>query len=180
MNSEVQKKEIQKAEYIWSHLSRALLVDANLTDKILTEELLNLSVSSPVEGGWLKACRTAQLLTQGEVASRLGMSQQAYAKLEVNEAAAGISLESLQKAAEALGCELVYFLRPKRKKKFSKMIWEQILPKALKVYKTRIKNSNSTRQIRPSVLGHIAFELFKTPDFRREKKWIRKNDSDFV
>lgn len=169
--------EIRKAEYIWSQLSRNLLVNTNITDKMLTEDLLGLTSIPQCEGGWLKACRTAQLLTQGEVASRLNMSQQAYAKLEVNEAEAAISLESLQKAAKVLDCELIYFLRPKRKKKFAKMIWEKIQPQALKIYRTRIKNSNSTHKIKPSVLGHIACELFKTPDFRRERQWIRKDQS---
>ena len=70
------------------------------------------SAAKPARG-WLRAVRTAQGLTQGEVALILAMTRQAYAGLEAAEQRGAISLNSLQRAAEAMDCELVCFLVPR-------------------------------------------------------------------
>ncbi len=41
-----------------------------------------------------------------------GVTQQAFDQFESGELKASITLERLQKAAAALGCEVVYFLKP--------------------------------------------------------------------
>jgi hypothetical protein len=41
------------------------------------------------------------------------MSRQAYAELEASEKKRAISLKSLEKAAEAMDCELIYFVVPR-------------------------------------------------------------------
>lgn len=51
-------------------------------------------------------------LSTTEVAHRLGVSQSTVVRLEQSEAADTITLASLRKAAEALGCELDYVFRP--------------------------------------------------------------------
>lgn len=63
--------------------------------------------------GWLRAVRESVDLSQASVAQKLGMSRQAYAELEAAESRGAISLKSLQRAAEALDCELVYFVLPR-------------------------------------------------------------------
>lgn len=63
--------------------------------------------------GWLRATRTALGLSQGDVAGRLSLTQQAYADFEAAEERGAISLNSLQRAAEAMDCELVYFVVPR-------------------------------------------------------------------
>jgi len=52
-------------------------------------------------------------LTQASLAKKLRMSRQSYAALETSEARGAISLNSLQRAAEAMDCELVYFIVPR-------------------------------------------------------------------
>lgn len=47
-----------------------------------------------------------------QMAERMGIAQQSAARLEKNEADDAIKLKSLRKAAEALGCRLVYVLVP--------------------------------------------------------------------
>lgn len=72
------------------------------------------AVRRPVHG-WLRAIRESINVSQSSLAKKLGISRQAYAEFETAEARGAISLASLQRAAEALGCELVYFALPREK-----------------------------------------------------------------
>ena len=62
--------------------------------------------------GWLRAVREAIGLSQADVAGKLAVRRQSYAQFESAEEAESISVGSLRKSAEAMGCELVYFLIP--------------------------------------------------------------------
>lgn len=74
-------------------------------------------------GGWLRAVRQALGLAQASVAKKAGISQQAYAQFERGEAAGSLSVGNLQRAAEAMDCELVYCLVPRagRAKSFGEL-----------------------------------------------------------
>jgi predicted DNA-binding mobile mystery protein A len=63
--------------------------------------------------GWLRAVREATGIGQGDVAKKLAVTRQAYAQLEEAEARGSISLASLQRSAEAMDCEVVYFIVPR-------------------------------------------------------------------
>jgi predicted DNA-binding mobile mystery protein A len=67
----------------------------------------------PPSRGWLRAVRESVGLTQATVAKKLGITPQAYAQLESAEQRGAITLASLQRAAEALGCELTYWVKPR-------------------------------------------------------------------
>jgi predicted DNA-binding mobile mystery protein A len=64
--------------------------------------------------GWLRAVRDALGMTTTQYARRLGVSQPRIVELEQSEASGGVTLNTLQRAAEALGCRLVYALVPER------------------------------------------------------------------
>jgi predicted DNA-binding mobile mystery protein A len=64
--------------------------------------------------GWLRAVRDALGMTTTQMARRLGVSQPSIVGLEQSEANGAITLNTLQRAAEALGCRLVYALVPER------------------------------------------------------------------
>jgi predicted DNA-binding mobile mystery protein A len=64
--------------------------------------------------GWLRATREGLGLSHEDVARKLGTSKQAYAQLEESEQRGAISLKSLERAAEAMGCQFAYFLVPQR------------------------------------------------------------------
>lgn len=66
-------------------------------------------------GGWLRAVRQALGLAQVSVAQKTGITQQAYAQFERGETKDTLSLGSLQRAAEAMDCDLVYYLVPRAK-----------------------------------------------------------------
>ncbi|HEY4300117.1 MAG TPA: helix-turn-helix domain-containing protein [Candidatus Didemnitutus sp.] len=63
--------------------------------------------------GWLRAVREAIGARQETVAKRMGVQRQSYARLEKTETRGAISLSTLQKAAEAMDCDVVYYLVPR-------------------------------------------------------------------
>jgi predicted DNA-binding mobile mystery protein A len=64
--------------------------------------------------GWLRAVRDALGMTTAQLASRIGVSQPRVVELEQSEINGNVTVHSLQRAAEALGCRLVYALVPER------------------------------------------------------------------
>jgi len=65
------------------------------------------------EPGWLRAVRDAIGLSQATMGKKLHIKRQSYAQSEAAEERGAISLTSLQRAAEAMDCELVYFIVPR-------------------------------------------------------------------
>jgi len=63
--------------------------------------------------GWLRTMRTALGRSQKHVADHITMTRQAYADLEAAEERGAISLKSLHRAADAMDCDLVYFVVPR-------------------------------------------------------------------
>lgn len=62
--------------------------------------------------GWLRAIRDALGMTTTQFARRLGVSQPRITELEQSEVSGGVTLHTLQQAAAALGCRLVYAVIP--------------------------------------------------------------------
>lgn len=64
--------------------------------------------------GWLRAIRNALGMTSAQLARRLGVSQPRIVELEQSEVSGKVTLNTLQRAAAALGCRLVYVLVPEK------------------------------------------------------------------
>jgi predicted DNA-binding mobile mystery protein A len=64
--------------------------------------------------GWLRAVRDALGMTTAQLARRIGVSQPRIVELEQAEVSGAVTLHSLQRAAEALGCRVIYALVPDR------------------------------------------------------------------
>jgi predicted DNA-binding mobile mystery protein A len=64
--------------------------------------------------GWINAIREALGMTATHLAHQLGVKTSTLTRLETSEADDTISLATLRRAAEALGCELRYALVPKQ------------------------------------------------------------------
>lgn len=62
--------------------------------------------------GWVKAIREALGMTTKQLAGRMGIAQSSVVTLEQSEALGRIQLDTLQRAALALDCRLVYALVP--------------------------------------------------------------------
>jgi predicted DNA-binding mobile mystery protein A len=65
--------------------------------------------------GWVRAIREALGMTTGQLAKRLGVHQPRVIELERGEATGNITVQTLERAAEALGCRLVYALIPEKR-----------------------------------------------------------------
>lgn len=64
--------------------------------------------------GWIKAIRDGLGMSATHLAVQLGVTISTVTRLETSEADDTISLATLRRAAEALGCELHYALVPKQ------------------------------------------------------------------
>ena len=64
--------------------------------------------------GWIRALRDALGMTAEQLGERMGVKQPSVQRLELSEAEGTIQLSSLRKAAEALDCEVIYALVPRR------------------------------------------------------------------
>jgi predicted DNA-binding mobile mystery protein A len=69
-------------------------------------------ISRP-ERGWVNAIRRALGMTEAQLAERMGITQSTLHRLESSEASGKIRLDSLRRAAEALGCEVAYVMIPR-------------------------------------------------------------------
>jgi predicted DNA-binding mobile mystery protein A len=65
-------------------------------------------------GGWIAAIREALGMSVQDLADRLGVTRASAAKLETSERRKTIQLDTLQRAADALGCDLIYALVPRQ------------------------------------------------------------------
>lgn len=83
-------------------------LDANLS------RWRSAALPSRPSSGWIKAIRESLGMAATHLASRLGVTTSTVIRLEVSEADDTISLATLRRAAEALGCELHYALVPKQ------------------------------------------------------------------
>lgn len=72
------------------------------------------TAASRPAGGWLHAIREALGMTTADVAARLNVAPSSVARFEKSEVAGRIQLDTLARTADALGCDLVYALVPRR------------------------------------------------------------------
>ena len=64
--------------------------------------------------GWVKAIRESLGMTMAQLATRIGVSQPRVVDIEKAEKNGSITMDSLQRAANALDCQLVYALIPRK------------------------------------------------------------------
>jgi len=82
-------------------------------DKRLTSLKNNDAFARPPRG-WIKAIREGLGMTTSQLAQRLGVSQPRAVAIEKAEACSAITLETLERAARALDCRLVYTFVPRK------------------------------------------------------------------
>jgi predicted DNA-binding mobile mystery protein A len=64
--------------------------------------------------GWIKAIRDALGMTAAQLGHRLGVTRQRVLALEHAEITGAVTLDSLERAAHALDCRVVYALVPRK------------------------------------------------------------------
>jgi len=86
--------------------------------------------------GWLKAIREALGMTTAQLGQRLGVAQSRAVAIEQGEAKGTVTLNSLEKAAQALDCRLVYALVPRQS------LEDAVNKRAALVAKSRLKSTS--------------------------------------
>lgn len=64
--------------------------------------------------GWVRAIREALGMTTTQLAARIGVSQPRAVEIEQAEKSGSITLDSLERAARAMDCKLVYAFVPQK------------------------------------------------------------------
>ncbi len=70
-----------------------------------------LALTRPPEG-WLRTVRTAMGMSGAQLARRMGVTRARISNAEHAERDGGITLKSMEAAAEAMGCRFVYAIVP--------------------------------------------------------------------
>lgn len=91
-------------------LDKGSLKRAQLRDAL--RELPSPDRATPPRRGWVRAIREALGMTQAQLGNRLRVSRQSVQDMEKAEAERRITLESLDRLAQAMGCRVVYALVP--------------------------------------------------------------------
>jgi predicted DNA-binding mobile mystery protein A len=63
--------------------------------------------------GWIRTVRKAVGMSGAQLGRRMGVSRAQMAQTERNELSGSVTLKSMQRAAEALGCRFVYAIVPR-------------------------------------------------------------------
>ena len=157
------EKEMLLAFKIWEDL---------YSKKIRRNKLRRKRQSHPDKKrmGQLREARSSLLLSTQAIADRLGISRQAYSRLENSEERGNITLSSLVEAAESMNCELVYSIQPKKGMTFSEMTWKKLLPAAFKDWRLQSARPKGRAQ----ALAYAAFFLLKNSESRRENGWSQR------
>lgn len=106
----------------------------------------NTSFSRPPRG-WIKAIREALGMTTAQLGRRIGVSQSRAVNIEKAEVTGSITLDSLERAAHALDCELVYVLLPR------KPLEEMVTERAVALAMDSIKATRHTMALEDQSVG---------------------------
>ncbi len=93
-----------------SHMLQVRQLDQSLE---LLRQLTYAKKASP-KSGWIAAIRKSLGMSGSALAKRMGVSQSALAQYEKNEKDGSITLQTLEKVANALDADLVYAIVPRR------------------------------------------------------------------
>jgi predicted DNA-binding mobile mystery protein A len=117
--------------------------------------------------GWVRAIRNTLGMTTRQLAARMGVSQPRIVMLEKAEVDRSITLESLERAAEALGCRVVYALVPEKplgetlNERASQIADQQLvsIDQTMKLESQGVTNSRVRNELRK----HLAEKLLRRP-----------------
>lgn len=112
----------------------------NQIDRSLAK-LQGMSLSLPKDG-WIKAAREVLGMTQKQLAERMSVSSPTLSQLEKAEVEGSTTIKSLERAASALHCRLVYVLIPE-----SGSFEELIQEKAREAARTAIEMASASMHL---------------------------------
>ena len=75
--------------------------------EVSLKRLTSLCDVSPPPKGWVRAIRNALGMTAKQLAGRLGIAQQAVARIEKDELSGSVTIKTMRRVAECLDCVFV-------------------------------------------------------------------------
>lgn len=78
----------------------------------LDQRLVGVDLGQRPPRGWIRAIREALGMTTGQLGQRMGVTQSRVSQLERSEEVGSIRLDTLERAARALNCEVRYVFVP--------------------------------------------------------------------
>ncbi len=149
----------------------------NYSFREIDQKLKHFLKAEKVAEGWLSLARKALFLSRKELAAKLGITSSALKQIEKSELRGAVKIETLERVAEAMQCELVYAIRPKSRKLFSEVVWEH-LENAAKEHISRGPEANPNLEIEnPLLISGLAKSIMRDPEFRREQGWSKRFNS---
>lgn len=158
----------------------------NQIDRYFHDNLF-LTLAQTPKSGWVKEIRQALGMTMQDLAGRIGVIKQRVDKIEKDEVAGRLTLNTLQEAAEALNCDLVYFLVPKGEglqKTLEKQAQAAARHIVLSTENTmQLEEQGTSKQAQNRLIESMAQELLFTEDRRiwksphENKKSTRRNSA---
>lgn len=106
-------------------------------DKRLNSLRISDSFARPPRG-WIKAIRESLGMTTRQLAHRIGVSQSRVVDIEKAETRGSITLGSLERAARALDCDLIYALVPRQP------LQSMVEERASRLAESRLKSAHHT------------------------------------
>ncbi len=132
----------------------------------LDRHMAGIRVCERPSDGWIRAVRKALGMSVRQLATRMGMSQQAVSQFEASELDDSVTLKTLRKAAEAMGCQFVYAIVP-----LSGSLQDIVREQATQKAKEIATAVDHTMQLEAQGVGNlqakieeIAEEFSKTPN----------------
>ena len=105
--------------------------------------LSSADLTLPPEG-WLRTMRKALGMSGAQLARKMGVTRALISQAESNEVSGSVTIKTMQKMAEAMGCRFVYAVLPPKGKESEDVIFAQAMKKA--------------RAIAERTDGHMALE----------------------
>jgi predicted DNA-binding mobile mystery protein A len=149
-----------------------------LTSKLrrrqLDEKLGKLRGLSRLPRGYIHEIREALEMSSYQLAERMGVSQSTVMDIEASERKDTITLKSLERAAAALGCRLVYALVPDES--LEQMVAEQSRLRAKQLSATIFRTMALEQQAANASDNEMLIEELAEDVLRKGKRELWKHD----
>ena len=125
----------------------------------------HLRNAPPPPKGWIRAIRDALGMTAKQLANRLGVAQQAVARIEKGELQGSVTIKTMRRIAECLDCVFVYGFVPRTSlaetvSRQAKNIATQRLAQVSQTM--RLEDQALSRKESEQVLSNLVDELIRT------------------
>ena len=99
--------------------------------------------------GWIRAIHDGLGMTARQLASRVGVAQQAVARIEKDEQTGSVTIKTMQRIAEGLDCMFVYGFVP------NSSLEEAIREQAKKIALKRLTQASQTMLLENQMLSNL-------------------------